>query len=457
MALSDLHIQHLYWRAGFGITRNDLQSLQKKSVEKHVDLLFNSSNFKPLKLDLSAFDVDKKELSKEERKALRKAANQTMIKLNLYWMEHMVATEGVLREKMALFFHDHFAVRLKNPVVCLELLNIIRKNALGNFGDMLMEVSQSPAMIIFLNNQQNKKTHPNENFAREVMELFTLGRDNGYTEEDIKEAARAFTGWSIDKQFNFRFNSRVHDTGSKTVLGQAGNFKGEDIIRILLEQKQTARYVCDKLLQFLLGVPADQEDIERCTDLFYQSNYDLEVLLRSIFTSDSFYDERYIGAKIKSPTDLIIGINRQVPIDFKDPKVILQVQRKLNQVLFFPPNVAGWNRGQGWIDSSTLLFRMKLPSLILNFGVIEWQPDETLSEEMIARLNDKQERLQKRTEKKIQAYPNWEKCARNFNDSKEDLDLFLLQTKPVSIDIQSDDDLKTRIIKIMSTPEYQLC
>ncbi len=457
MALSDLHIQHLYWRAGFGITRNDLQSIRKKSVEKHVDLLFKQSEYKPLQFDLSQFDVDKKDLSKEEKKALRKAANQTMIELNLHWMKHMVETEGVLREKIALFFHDHFAVRLKNPVASLELLNIIRKHATGNFGDMLMEVSQSPAMIIFLNNQQNKKTHPNENFAREVMELFTLGRDNGYTENDIKEAARAFTGWTIDKKFKFRFNPRVHDTGSKTVLGQTGNFKGEDIIKILLEQKQTARYVCRKLLEFLLGVPADEEDLERCTDLFFDSNYDLETLLRSVFTSDTFYDDRYIGAKIKSPTDLLVGLNRQVPIEYKNPKVVLQFQRRLNQVLFFPPNVAGWNRGQGWIDSSTLLFRMKLPSLVLNFGVIEWQADETLSEEMIARLNNRQEKLQKRTEKKIQAYPNWEKCAKNFGDSLEELDAFLLQTNPVSIDIQSDDDLKTRIIKIMSTPEYQLC
>ncbi|MCR9172794.1 MAG: DUF1800 domain-containing protein [bacterium] len=457
MALSVLHIQHLYWRAGFGITKNDLQSVRELTVEEHVDLLFKKSDFKPLKYELSKFHVNLKDLSKDERKALRQEANQTMIKLDLHWMEHMVATKGVLREKMALFFHDHFAVRLKNPVVCLDLLNTIRKHSLGNFGEMLMEVSHSPAMIIFLNNQQNKKAHPNENFAREVMELFTLGRDNGYTEEDIKEAARAFTGWTINKRFQFQFNPRVHDTGNKTILGQSGNFKGEDVIRILLEQKQTAKYLCEKILKFLLGVPAHQEDVDRCAELFYTSDYNLEVLLKSIFTSDSFYDSKYIGKKIKSPTDLLVGLNRQVPIEYKEPKVILQIQRRLNQVLFFPPNVAGWNRDQGWIDSSTLLFRMKLPSLLLNFGVIEWQPDETLSEEMIARLNNQQEKLQKRTEKKIQAYPNWEKCAENFDNSIENLDTFLLQTLPVSIDIQPDDDLKTRIIKIMSTPEYQLC
>ncbi|GAB5419213.1 MAG: DUF1800 domain-containing protein [Crocinitomicaceae bacterium] len=457
MTLSDNQIQHLYWRAGFGITRKELQSIQNKSVEIHIDLLFEKSAYVPLKYDLSKFDVDLKKLSKEERKNLRQEANKTMIALNLHWMQHMVKTEGILREKMALFFHDHFAVRLKNPVVSLELLNIIRKNALGNFGDLLLEVSRSPAMILFLNNQQNKKTHPNENFAREVMELFTLGRDNGYTEEDIKEAARAFTGWTIDKQFKFRFNERVHDEGNKTILGQTGNFKGEDVIRILLEQKQTAKYLCNKLLEFLLGVKPDQIDVERCADLLYNSNYNLENLLRSIFTSDAFYEEQYIGQKIKSPTDLLVGINRQVPIEYKEPKVILQVQRRLNQVLFFPPNVAGWNRGQGWIDSSTLLIRMKLPSLVLNFGVIEWQPDATLSEEMIAKLNNRQEKLQKRTEKKVQAYPNWEKCAENFSDSVENLDTFLLQTPPVSVAIEESDDLKTRIIKIMSTPEYQLC
>lgn len=457
MAISDQHIQHLYWRAGFGITRKELQSIRKKSIAKIVDQLFDQSSYSPLKYDLSKFEIDKKQLSKEERKQLRKEANKTMIALNLHWVHQMVDTKGVLREKIALFFHDHFAVRLKNPVVSLELLNIIRKNALENFGDMLLEVSQSPAMIIFLNNQQNKKSHPNENFAREVMELFTLGRDNGYTEEDIKEAARAFTGWAIDKKFKFRFNTRVHDEGQKTILGQTGNFQGEDVIRILLEQKQTARYVCEKLLGFLLGVRPNSEDVERCANLFYKSNYNLNTLLRSIFTSDAFYDNQYIGQKIKSPTDLLVGMNRQVPIHYKEPKVILQFQRRLNQVLFFPPNVAGWNRGQGWIDSSTLLFRMKLPSLVMNFGVIEWQSDATLSEEMIARLNNQQDKLQKRTEKKIQAYPDWSACAKNFDNSLEELETFLLQTSPVAINIKESDDLKTRIIKIMSTPEYQLC
>lgn len=457
MALSELHIQHLYWRAGFGITKKELQPIRKKSVNKHVDLLFEKSAYKPINYDLSKFQVEIKKLSKEERKELRKDANKVMIELNLKWMDHMVKTEGILREKMTLFFHDHFAVRLKNPVVCLELLNIIRKNALGNFGDMLLEVSQSPAMIIYLNNQQNKKSNPNENFAREVMELFTLGRDNGYSEYDVQEAARAFTGWTIDKKFNFRFNARVHDEGSKTILGQTGNFAGEDVIRILLEQKQTARYLTDKLLEFILGSKADSADIERCTDLFYESGYNLETLLRSLFTSDAFYEDQYIGQKIKSPTDFLVGLNRQVPTKYKEPKVVLQFQRRLNQVLFFPPNVAGWNRGQGWIDSSTLLFRMKLPSMILNFGVIEWQPDETLSEEMIARLNNRQDKLQKRTEKKIQAYPDWDKCAQNFNETLEDLETFLLQTPPVSVEIDPNDDLQTRIIKIMSTPEYQLC
>jgi len=457
MTLPDKHIQHLYWRAGFGITRQELNKIRGKKVEKIVDQLFDRSKFEPIQYDLSEFKVDIRKLSKEDRKKLRQKANQTMIQLDLHWMNHMVHTQSILREKISLFFHDHFAVRLKNPVANLELLNIIRKNALGNFGEMLMEVSKSPAMIIFLNNQQNKKTHPNENFAREVMELFTLGRDNGYTEQDIKEAARAFTGWTINRNFEFILNSRVHDTGSKTILGRTGNFKGEDVIELLLKEKQTARYVTDKLLEFLLGVPPEKDDLERCSSLFYESNYNLETLLRSVFTSDTFYDDAYIGKKIKSPTDLLIGINRQVPVEYKEPKAILQFQRKLNQVLFFPPNVAGWNRGQGWIDSSTLLLRMKLPSIILNFGVIEWQSEATLSEEMIARLNNQQEKLKKRIEKKVQAYPDWKTCEKRFEGDLDNLETLLLQVQPVCLDLQDSDDLKSRVIKVMSTPEYQLC
>ena len=173
----------------------------------------------------------------------------------------MINSEAQLREKMSLFWHGHFACRVMNIYFQQQLLDIIRENALGNFGDLLHEVSKSPAMLSFLNNQQNKKQHPNENFAREVMELFTMGRGN-YTEEDVKEGARAFTGWGFNLQGEFVYRPFQHDNGKKTFLGKTGNFDGDDIIDILLEQKQTAKFISQKIYKYFVNDTPDIEKIE---------------------------------------------------------------------------------------------------------------------------------------------------------------------------------------------------
>lgn len=457
MNLDQKQIQHLYWRAGFGITRQELTTLNSQNSGTLVDSLFSAAEYAPLEVDISDFEVNVKELSQKKRKELRKKANATLLEMNLAWINNMSETPAVLRERMALFFHDHFAVRIKNPVANLHLVNLIRRNALGDFKLLLSEVLKSPAMILFLNNKQNKKSHPNENFAREVMELFTLGRDNGYTENDIQEAARAFTGWTVNNKGDFWFNERVHDSDEKTILGKTGNLNGDDVLEILLSQQQTANYITEKLLTYLLGIAPSKNDVAHYGSIFFESNYSLDALVRAILTSELFYEEKYIGQKIKSPTDLLVGLNRQVPVQFNAPKVVIQFQRKLNQVLFFPPNVAGWNHGQGWIDSSTLLLRMKIPSLILNFGLIEWDPDEELTEEMQSKMYAKELKHQEKTKKKVQAYPDWEACAIRFNNDLNTIDSLLLQAEPAQLDINDDDDLKTRVIKIMSTPEYQMC
>ena len=457
MKLSQRQIQHLYWRAGFGIAPGHLERISNKSQGEIIAELFDKSQeFRPIDMDLKKFMVDRKKLSKEQKKKLRSDANKSMLEMNLLWLKEMSSTEAVLREKLAFFFHDHFAVRLKNPVLNLELINIIRENALGSFAEMLMKVSKTPAMILFLNNQQNKKSHPNENFAREVMELFTLGRDNGYSEEDIKEAARAFTGWKANKLGEFQFNEKQHDNGQKTILGRTGNFKGEDVIDILLEEKQTARYLTEKLVNFLISRKVDQSTIETFTDEFYGSDYDLSVLVKSILESTAFFDEKSIGCRIKSPTELLVGINSLITIDYKEPKAIIQVQRKLNQVLFFPPNVAGWEGGKGWIDSSTLMLRMKIPSLILNFGVIEWLDESELSENMNIRLKKQQEKIKERIEKRVKAYPDWKKLERDIKPQLARLEAYLLQVD-AAIDLDETDETKDRIIQILSLPEYQLC
>ncbi|MFK7785283.1 MAG: DUF1800 family protein [Crocinitomicaceae bacterium] len=461
MKLTKRQIQHLYWRAGFGPDPYNLNNAVGKTSYELVDHLFKSSEKAEfLTMDFSKLEADRKSLSREEKKKLRKLANKMVYELDVMWLKQMVETKAILREKMAFFFHDHFAVRLKNPKYNLDLNNILRKHALGNFGDLLMEVSKSPAMIEFLNNKQNKKGSPNENFAREVMELFTLGRDNGYTETDIKEAARAFTGWSVAKG-EFIFRSRLHDAESKTILGQMGNFNGEDVIQILLKEKQTARYLSEKIVDFLIGRTIPASAMNEFVDAFYDANYDLSVLIKAILTSEVFYAEETIACKIKSPTELLVGMTRLFEIEYREPKTIIQIQRKLNQVLFFPPNVAGWSGGRSWIDSSTLMLRLKLSSLLLNFGVIEWDEKGDDPEQKLIIIEKKRDKIQERTEKRINAHPNWKSFEKNMNGHEENLASFLIQAKlsegaQATIDKSDSITLKDRAIELLSLPEYQL-
>ncbi|GAA4111883.1 DUF1800 domain-containing protein [Aquimarina addita] len=462
-SLSDKQIQHLYWRAGFGITSKELASIRTFSKEKIIDQLFyESKQSTPLSMDLSMLEKNQKELTQEEKKQFRKVRNQKLYDLNILWIEQLINTKQVLREKIVLFFHNHFAVRLKNPRACLHLNNVVREHALGNFGDMLMEVSKSPAMLIFLNNRQNRKNSPNENFAREVMELFTLGRDNGYTEKDIKEAARAFTGWNFDKTGAFVFKKNQHDDGSKTVLGKTGNFRGEDIIKILLEEKQTARYITEKVYTHFVNDTPDTKHIEKLTDIFYTSNYSLEQLFKTLFSSDWFYKASNIGVKIKSPIELITGISRQFYVTYENPKVLLYLQRKLNQTLFYPPNVAGWPGGTYWIDNSTLMLRLKLASVTLNKGVIEWTDKGDMPEDTLMKM-EFNKKMKSQIEKKVKATPDWQQFITLLEQKdKNALIEFLIQPQlsngaTTVIAQLGETNTKDLTIELLSLPEYQLC
>ncbi len=268
---------HLLWRAGFGPEPGHLKPSGTISKDKAIKALFNDSkNVSPIQLDLDIPNAkDMRKLSKQEKKALKKLNNQKLLELNHLWIERMSSTKAVLRERMLLFWHDHFACNLKRVDAQLHLHNIMREYALGNFRDLLTEVSKSPAMILFLNNQQNKKGHPNENFAREVMELFTLGRDNGYTETDIKEAARAFTGWGVNADRSFIFRERLHDTGEKTVFGKSGNFNGDDILEMLLEKPETKHYLCEKIYRYFVEDKFHEQRIQEMAQVFGESDYDI--------------------------------------------------------------------------------------------------------------------------------------------------------------------------------------
>jgi uncharacterized protein (DUF1800 family) len=391
--------------------------------------------------------------------------------LNLNWLKLYVNTDAQLREKLAFFWHGHFACRNLNIFYQQGLLDVIRRNALGSFQTMLHEVSKSAAMLNFLNNQQNRKGHPNENFAREVMELFTLGRGN-YSENDIKEAARAFTGWTANVKGDFVFRRFQHDDGTKTVLGRTGKFGGEEVLDILLSQKQTATYITTKFYKFFVNENVDQQKVDWLADRFYKSKYDISQLAEDVFTSDWFYDVKNIGSRIKSPIELLAGIQRMLPMELENEEALTFLQRALGQVLFYPPNVAGWPGGRTWIDSSTLMLRMRIPQLINDVDELNVQAKDD-DDQMMGRKNTedgmKGSGLPKRS--MIKADIDWDIYTKHFASIPREqlLNVIagnLLQTNmavsgPVIqqfVDGSGKENfIRSATLQIMSTPEYQLC
>jgi uncharacterized protein (DUF1800 family) len=473
--------QHLLWRAGFGPMAEDYQQLASASHKSYVNSLFKASAKGPDMIDVAdnaikglvmgvqEAGMKKRDGDENQRRKIRQQSREDLKSLNITWLNLMVNSEQQLREKMALFWHGHFASRNINILYQQQLLDIIRQNALGNFGDLLREVSKSASMINFLNNNQNKKGHPNENFAREVMELFTMGRGN-YTENDIKEAARAFTGWGATMSGEFAFRKFQHDDGSKTVLGKTGKFDGDDVLNILLEHKQTATYITRKIYRFFVNDVADEGHVTWLADRFYQSHYDIEKLMKDIFTSDWFYYAQNIGCRIKSPVELIVGIRRTLPMKLENEQVQLLIQRLLGQLLFYPPNVAGWPGGKNWIDSSSLMFRLRIPQLIFDNDEVALKPKDD-DDQMMGMKDVGLKGKGKKGAQVISAAVDWETYLKKFEKVPREKLLtsisgILIQgAEPVNekilnkyLDASSRENfIKSATIQLMSTPEYQLC
>ncbi|WP_052272811.1 DUF1800 domain-containing protein [Flavihumibacter solisilvae] len=361
-----IHNRHLLWRAAFGPSTGDVNALKNSTPRSiyHELLQASAGIIKPISVQrepvASGEPIMPGTLPDD---ALRKLQREEVKVLNLLWLDEMCNGKAQLREKMAFFWHGHFACRNRDPRLHEKLLHVIRTNALENFGTLLKGVSRSAAMVYFLNNNQNRKGHPNENFARELMELFTMGRGY-YTEADVQESARAFTGWSTDKAGEFVFRKQLHDQGRKSFLGRQGNFTGDDIIDIILEQPATATFITTKLYRFYVSESPDPAHVDWLSKRFYQSGYNIRSLLEDILLSDWFYHPSIIGNRIKSPVELLAGVRRQFPMAVYEKSSQLMIQRVLGQTLFVPPGVAGWPTGRGWIDGASLLFRLRLPALL---------------------------------------------------------------------------------------------
>lgn len=465
--LNSRSVLHLYSRAGFGLLYNEAEKLQEKNKQELINQLFSDASVYTDLNVINEADLPKKKelknLDQNAKKQLQQLARDYHQKLNLTWLMKMQDTKNALCEKMTLFWHGHFACRSKNPVLSQQLNNIHRKHALGNFREMVIEVSKSPAMLEFLDNQQNRKAHPNENFARELMELFTLGRGN-YSEQDIKESARAFTGWAFNRlTFQFDFRKNQHDFGDKTFMGRTGNFNGEDIIEIILQKKETAQYICRKIYKFFVNDTPDENIVNELADSFYNSNYNISSLMKEIFTSDWFYDEKNIGVKIKSPIEFIVNMNKLFDVKYEEENRLIYLQRILGQILFFPPNVAGWSGGKNWVDSNTLMLRLKIPSVILNEGIIE-SDFEYENEEQYKMIQKQREKIKKEIGRKVKTSVNWDAFIKSLPGeiTQQQLTYFLLMpgldtNKTKLLSAFNKDNFKAVTLQLLSFPEYQMC
>ncbi len=362
--------RHLLGRVGFGPTFGEVDAYARLSRADAVERLLSdvkTSAGAPPPAWVNEPPTPPRSLregSVEQRQAFQQQEIRRGLELRAWWIGEMLAGPSPLTERMTLFWHNHFTssqqkVRFVHLMYRQNLL--LREKALGNFADLLHAVSKDPAMVIYLDNASNRRDRPNENFAREVMELFTLGEGN-YSETDIREAARAFTGWSIDPDTgSFRWRPFIHDSGEKTVLGQKGNFNGDAVLDILLEQPQTAQTVVGKLWREFVAPDFNREDdrgeVNRIARVFRDSRYDIRTTLRELLLSQAFWAEDNRAALVKSPVDFVVGTLRQFDVRVSDAMPFALVTAGLGQNLFSPPNVKGWPGGEAWINSATLLSR----------------------------------------------------------------------------------------------------
>ena len=357
--------RHLLSRTGFGATPAEIETYSRLTREQAADRLLagaaRSPATPPPAWTAEAFQPrNYRGLSAEERKQAVRDMNQKAFELQSWWLGEMLTTPSPITEKMTLFWHNHFVSsqrKVRSPQLMYRQNALFRQHALGDFRELLHAASRDPAMVIYLDSAANRKGKPNENFAREVMELFTLGEGN-YSESDIKEAARAFTGWGLDPQTGeFLFRPNQHDDGEKTVLGRTGNLGGEAVLDILLEQPKTAEYLVAKMWREFVSPQPDPSQVKHIAATFRDSNYDIRAALKALLVSDAFYAPANRGTLIKSPVDLVVGTLRQFQFQTGDMLPFVFTTNQLGQALFAPPNVKGWPGGEAWINSTTLLRR----------------------------------------------------------------------------------------------------
>lgn len=374
---------HLIRRAGFGGSPEEIDDLSSRGREGAADYLINFGqidNAAMQSLLTASFDfLDPGNDAKFNNGEIRR-----------WWFTRMVATKRQFEEKMTLFWHNHFATsssKVQDTLMYNQNL-MLRANSLAKFDDLLLKASQDAAMLLWLDGITNVLGRPNENFGRELQELFTMGindvvtGEQNYTEEDVKEVARAFTGWDYQRRppFPFQIKNNQHDNGTKTIYGQQGNFSGEDVISIISGRPATARYLTWKLFNFFVypmtTSAADKSTIDKFSKVYLNNNHSIKELVRAIFTSDEFYSNRAFFSLVKQPVELVVGAVRMlggtynpgstVTTPSRTSNTLAQLSRNMGQDLFGPPDVAGWDMNLAWVNTASMLERFNFANTFLS-------------------------------------------------------------------------------------------
>ncbi|HWX21555.1 MAG TPA: DUF1800 domain-containing protein [Candidatus Binatia bacterium] len=474
---------HLLNRAGFGGTPAEIETLAALGPEPAVSRFVDYQNVPDPASDPEWAKPDPERgerlraarmAAPEERQKLQRQEQQTqrqrMMELRRWWLQRMASGPRPLEEKMVLFWHGHFATsmdKVRDAYLMWRQNELFRRLATGNWLRLLVEVGQDPAMLLWLDQAQSRKEHPNENFAREVMELFALGEGH-YTEKDITEGARALTGWSYDRMTQ-KFVERPywHDEGEKVIFSRRGNFDGEDFLDLIVAQPQAARFITAKLWKFFAGEEPSEELGAALVETFRGAGNSFKPVLRAMFLSEEFYASSVIRNQVKSPVQWLVGSMRMLERELPPPLACFGLTRNLGQDLFTPPNVKGWDGGLSWITTSTLLARYNEAatlvqgdlSMMAGAGLANRpQMNQAMERRLqnvrprgadVEKLFTEKERSDKEAlvaalEKRFlqsKLKPRQEGVLRDYLAEHPELD---------------DDALRNAIRLVMSTPEYQL-
>jgi uncharacterized protein (DUF1800 family) len=467
---------HLLNRAGFGGTPAEIDKLVELGPDKAVESLVSfesipdaTANPEWAKADPERFTKYKamREATPEQKQQMRREAMRAerneIQDLRQWWLQRMVAGPRPLQEKLVLFWHGHFATsaqKVKDALLMFKQNEVFRRYAAGDWLTLLTAVSKDPAMLVWLDQAQSRKQHPNENFAREVMELFALGEGN-YTEKDITEAARAFTGWSYDRlNQDFIYRRNQHDDGPKTIFGRTGNFSGDDVLKMIVAHSQAAPSIARKLWTFFASENPSEQLVTALASGFRSSRLQFKPLLQAMFLSEEFYSPEVMRQQVKSPVQWLVSSVRMLERDLPPEQLTANVLRQLGQKLLLPPNVKGWDGGLSWITTSNLLNRYNYAGFLV-LGENPMNPPKNPGKKKrgrrrpsnsidVARLFPEEVRKDKKllaaaVQKRLlhgELKPTHQNTLRAYLDSQGELD---------------EVDVLHALRLVMCTPEFQLC